>query len=298
MLQSHWFDPFTSVQQDLVCLSTGKVAPRKIQQDLLTAEAVGEKAYESFRVERLESQPLQTKFHETIPKARLQTFTDLNRKVQAKSKTSKEIILNADRNPFAQMILIAENQKRQMREVLSHPLGPLLWSLSTTAGSLRKTNKAALAKELQKSVSFADVIPQPSSCMIDAMALVQRLKGDHKTFAQVVESLLSLVLHEGSNSKRTDVIFDEYKENSIKNAGREKREAEFGNEFKNIQSEHKVQQWRKLLLNPKNKKVFTEFWVKEWRRDKYRTKLTGKILFVTCEVTVTRLPHTHSSPSP
>lgn len=166
MLQSHWFDPFTSVQQDLVCLSTGKVAPRKIQLDLLTAEAVGEKAYESFRVERLESQPLQTKFHETIPKARLQTFTDLNRKVQAKSKTSKEIILNADRNPFAQMILIAENQKRQMREVLSHPLGPLLWSLSTAAGSLRKSNKAALAKELQKSVSFADVIPQPSSCMI------------------------------------------------------------------------------------------------------------------------------------
>ena len=57
------------------------------------------------------------------------------------------------------------------------------------------------------------------------MAFVQRLKGDHKTFAEVVESILSLVLHEGSNSQRTDVIFDEYKENSIKNAGREKRGA-------------------------------------------------------------------------
>ena len=81
-----------------------------------------------------------------------------------------------------------------MREVLSHPLGPLPWALSTADGSLRKTNKAALAKELQKSVPFADVIPQPSACMIDAMALVQRLEGNHKTFAEVAESLLCLVL--------------------------------------------------------------------------------------------------------
>ena len=111
--------------------------------------------------------------------------------------------------------------------------------------------------------------------MIDAMALVQR----HETFAEVVESLLCLVLH----SKRIDVIFDVYKENSIKNAEREQRGAEFGNEFRNIQSEHKVQQWRKVLLNPKNKKDFTEFVVKGWRRDTYRTKLTVKVLFVTCE---------------
>ena len=150
MLQSHWLDPFSSVQQDLVCLSTGKVAPPKIEQDLLAAKAVGEKAYEIFRVERLESQPAKIKFHDTIQKAKLQTFTDLNKKVKVKSKTSKEIILKADRNLFAQMILIKENRKLQMREVLSHPLGPLPWALSTADGSLRKTNKAVLAKELQK----------------------------------------------------------------------------------------------------------------------------------------------------
>ena len=51
-----------------------------------------------------------------------------------------------------------------------------------------------------------------------------------------------------------------YKETSIKNAERGKRGAEFGDEFRNIQSEHKVQQWRKFLLNPKNKKAFTDLW--------------------------------------
>ena len=138
MLRSHWLDPFSNVQQDLVCLSTGKVAPPKIQQDFLTAKAAGENAYETFRVK----QPPQTKFHVTITKAKLQTFTELNKKVQVRNKTSKEIILEADRNLFIQMILIAEIRKLQMREVLSHPLGPLPWALSPADGSSwRKTNR-------------------------------------------------------------------------------------------------------------------------------------------------------------
>ena len=65
-----------------------KVAPLKIEQDLLAAKAVGEKAYEIFiRVERLESQPPQTKFYDITPKAKLQAFTDLNKNVQVKSRT-------------------------------------------------------------------------------------------------------------------------------------------------------------------------------------------------------------------
>ena len=88
------------------------------------------------------------------------------------------------------MILIAENRKLQMREVLSHPLGPFPWALSTADGSLRENktkknnNKEALAKEQQKCVPFVDVISRPLACMIDAMALVQRLKGDHRDFCR------------------------------------------------------------------------------------------------------------------
>ena len=121
------------------------------------------------------------------------------------------------------MIVIAENRKLEMKEVLRHPLGPLPWTLLTTDGSLRKINNASLAKELQRSAPVADVIPQPSACMIDGMALLQRLKGDHKTFSEVAESLMDIVLHEGSSSQRIDVVFDVYKEDSIKNAEREKR---------------------------------------------------------------------------
>lgn len=58
------------------------------------------------------------------------------------------------------------------------------------------------------------------------MAVVQRLKGEHKTFAQVAESLFSMVFHEGADSKRIDVVFDVYKKESIKNLERQNRGAQ------------------------------------------------------------------------
>ena len=44
-LESNWINPFSAEQQHLVCLSTGKVATQKIEEDLLGAKAIGEKAY-------------------------------------------------------------------------------------------------------------------------------------------------------------------------------------------------------------------------------------------------------------
>ena len=53
---------------------------------------------------------------------------------------------------------------------------------------------------MQKCVPAADMVPQSSACVIDAMTLIPRLKGDHKTFVKVADSLLGLALREGSNS--------------------------------------------------------------------------------------------------
>ena len=80
---------------------------------------------------------------------------------------------------------------------MSHPLRPLPWALANDDGSLRKTNKAPLARELEKNVSPAEEIPEPSAAIIDGMSLVQKLKGNDQTFWQLAESALSHVLHEG-----------------------------------------------------------------------------------------------------
>ena len=40
---------------------------------------------------------------------------------------------------------------------------------------MRKTNKAALARELEKQVLPAETIPEPSDTIIDGMSLVQKI---------------------------------------------------------------------------------------------------------------------------
>ncbi|KAI8496434.1 hypothetical protein Bbelb_257330 [Branchiostoma belcheri] len=135
--------------QDLVSLSTGKVATPEVETDLLRAQDIGQEAFRAFQAQRLESDPPQVKFNDKLTKAKLKTFSDLNKRIVAKTGKNKEVILKADRKLFAQMIVIAESRNLKMKEVLSHALGPLPWPLATPDGLLRKT-KASLTNELLK----------------------------------------------------------------------------------------------------------------------------------------------------
>ena len=58
-----------------------------------------EKVLKGFRAQRLEANP-PVKFHETLKKSKLKTFSELNEKVKFTSKTANEIILKADRAHF------------------------------------------------------------------------------------------------------------------------------------------------------------------------------------------------------
>ena len=162
-----------------------------------------------------------------MSKAMLKTYKHLNKKVELRKGTAKEIVLKADCALFAQMIVIAEARQLSMKEVLSHPLGPLPWSLAAPDGSLKKTAKSSLSKKLKKkdAPEVESLLPR-SACIIDGMALVQRLKGHQKTFKEITEMLLAMALHEGGSTTKIDVVFDNYREISIKNLERVKRGAE------------------------------------------------------------------------
>jgi len=114
----------------------------------------------------------------------------------------------ADRRLFGQIVINAESRKLKMRYVLAY-------SLSNNDGSRHKTNIAVLARELEKNVSPAEEISEPSATVIDRMSVVQKL---NQTFLQLAESAVSHVLHEGPESHRVDVVFDVYREMSIKDS--------------------------------------------------------------------------------
>ena len=56
-----------------------------------------------------------------------------------------------------------------------------------------------------------------------ASVLVQTMNGDDQPFGQLAESALTHILHEGVNSHINDVVFDTYREDSIKNTERSNR---------------------------------------------------------------------------
>ena len=282
LMEKSWINPLSLDQLELVNLSTGVLAPPDVAKDLLEAHQLGEGAYESFRRDRLEKDPPSAKFHDKMKKQKLKTFVSIKKKSTGKVQ-GKEIVLKADKNLFGHIIMIAQSRELPLQEVLSHPLGPLPWSLANADASLRKTNKAALARELEKNVQPAEVIPGPSACIIDGMALVHRLKGDGKTFEELADSALKLALHEGSNSKRIDVVFDVYRDTSIKNAERCNRGSSMGTQWKNIAPGHKVVQWKKFLRTSENKVSLIKFLTDQWKQPEKREKLEDKLIFVTCE---------------
>ena len=193
------------------------------------------------------------------------------------------IILKADRSLFGRIIVMAERRNLKMEDILSHPLSPLPWALSTPDGLLRKTNKASLASNLQKNVAVSDELPANSASVVDGMNLVQRIKGDQATFGDVASSVFLMALREGSQSNRIDVVFDTYKKNSIKNSERSVRGEETGHQLQSITSTQIVRQWRAFLSRITNKTSLIAFIVGEWKKTQYREKLQQKILYVTVD---------------
>lgn len=187
-LIKNWTDPFPGHTQ-LTSISTGAVATNAIAEDLASAYKVGEAAYANFKKTRLESQPPTVKFHDTLKKQKLKTFSALSKTKVAKNKDA-ETVLRADRNLFARMIIIAESRNLQMQDVLKHPLGPLPASLACSNGFPRKTNKAQLGKELEKLIQPTEEVSRPSAYIIDGMALVQKLKVDYLTFGEIADTFI------------------------------------------------------------------------------------------------------------
>ena len=113
------------------------------------------------------------------------------------------------------MVLVATGRNLDMREVLKHPSGPLPWALSNCDCTLKKTNKSTIARHIERRVAPAESIPLPSACIINGMSLVNKIRGNNRTFGDIAESIFLIDLPSG-NAIAEDIVFDVYKDNSMK----------------------------------------------------------------------------------
>ncbi|KAG1714163.1 hypothetical protein GQR58_001793 [Nymphon striatum] len=276
LLENSWTNPFGKDPSDQVNISTGTVASPEVATDMLSAHEKGEHAYKEFKQQRLQKRDC---FHNPIKKMWLKTFSTM--KSKPIKGTTKEIALNADRRLFGNMVLIAQSRKLEMHDVLSHPLGPLPWTLANGDGTMKKTNKAVLSKHLESKVLLVEEVPHTSAILIDAMGLMHKLHGENRTFSELSDHVFSQMLHAGHGSDRVHVIFDVYHSDSIKSAERIQRGSADRIAFSNIMPGHKIKNWRRLLSCTESKNKLTTFLAESWKEQKFREKLRNKCMLVT-----------------
>ena len=141
----------------------------------------------------------------------------------------KKKVLKADRDVFQRLITAYEvGRLVDLSSVLKHELLPVPLSLAEMNCSLRTGNKSILADVLTEGIECPDVIKlhDTSLCLItDGQALVVALgkSANAQTFGDLADTFVGRVLKFGANYQRIDIVFDRYKEETIKGTTRTRR---------------------------------------------------------------------------
>ena len=145
---------------------------------------------------------------------------------------------------------------------------------------------------------MTDRYPENAASIFDGMAILQKFKPPvGATFQVVADRLFDIVT--SNCSKRIDVVFNVYQEQSIKNVERSKRApGSDGIKYKNILPGYKVKSWSKLLSIASNKVEIVKLFVSQCKKEEVRSKLGDRTLYVTIQDECRKLDFTMSEPVP
>ena len=270
-------NPFETAD-NLVSLSSDSITSSALKEDLLKAEEKGKSALVSFVQDRLTNSAVG--FFETLPRLKLGKFREVKKTV---NQGGKSFVLQANRNLFARLLVIGQSRQIDLRDLLTHELGPVPWSLATYNGSLAKTNKSVLAKLLEDGVEILPNLTNASAVIVDAMAQLKILPRIPDCFIDLADLILSAVIKQAGEARRIDFVADQYPSVSIKNIEREKR-GRSGQLALQIRSPQQLclQQWKKFLANGLNKTNLMEFLADVWGTHQcFAKKIGERTLFVT-----------------
>ena len=221
------FNPFNRTGEELVCISTNDVARDDIREDLLTAQNRGTELLTKFVSNRLLPDAPE-KFHDAIPKNKSKTFTNLNT-VNVVTPAGQKKAVKADRDLFRRLLSAASSGRQiDLKGLLQHELSPVPLAIATPDEMLRPTEKADLYHILcddykEKLLPETD---RPTCVIVDGMAVVQALgkPSNATTFGDLADSFCNQVFSNLRGTQtRLDIVFDDYRQKSIKSGARVQR---------------------------------------------------------------------------
>ena len=173
---------------------------------------------------------------------KLKTFA--NQKAKQSYKISdKTLMLKADREIFARLLVIGGKREVNMKEVLTYSLGPIAWALATPDRGLVKTEKSKLLEVIECDCGDPLVSTLPHNCVriFDGMVLIQQLVSTKLgTFAEMSEYLMKKIT--SNEAKVIYFVTDQYNKDSLKSIERQQRKAagiihmQLSEEIKSVQN--------------------------------------------------------------
>ena len=206
-------------------IATKDLASNEIQESLLQAAALGQQQVLNFVTHRLipsdTEQPM-TSFNDPMKRCRALSFQSLYEVAGNSNDKEKKTVIKADRNILMRLITAYEGGREvDLKSVLSHELMPVPLSLAEMNGSLRTGNKSVLIDKLTDGINCPESIDlngKTACLVIDGQALVVSLgkPNDCSSFGDLADTFVQAVLQMGKRYHRIDVVFDRYRQLSIK----------------------------------------------------------------------------------
>ena len=202
---------------------TGEIVCKVDDSKLLGCKEIGGNAFTEFLENRLRDKKVS--IHSTISKIKYsspQVLTHSTSKADIKDETIKALMF----------IEYGHHRCFLAEELLIHEITRSGFFLVDKDGYVKKSVKSQLGTELLKLCPDVDpkelTTPPPTKAhIIDFMAMIRKiafkkLEPPVKTFNDLAVSLTKMIVNAGCNSNKIHIVFDTYKEDSIKSAERKK----------------------------------------------------------------------------
>lgn len=182
--------------------------------------------------------------------------------------------IRIQRDVFGRLLYASLENDIDLEKALSYPNAPISFSLCHADGNICKTKKSVITTELLK-YQEADVTVENSNIhIIDGFYLLHTLKNVPGKYGKISEYILKMITF---NRKEVHIIFDKFKEPSMKDYEHDKRGDEETHYDINRNTKRPAD-FSKLLRSKNFKKKFVEFLIKDWSKQEYLTIIMGKIV--------------------
>ncbi|XP_041981090.1 uncharacterized protein LOC121736526 [Aricia agestis] len=269
-----YMNPFdNSLDADkLYNITTGEAAAQNITDFLLNVESRGETLRNNFITEVEERH---ARFNEPIKKNPVFTFSTVKKKKKV-VLGGKVQELRLQRDLFGRLLALSLEKKISIEKVLCYPITPMPLSLCHMDGTINKTDKSALMRDLEKKIESTE--PESTDVLIiDGFFLLHTLKDIPRTFGDISKKILHILCKH--NVERIDLIFDRYFCPSIKDTEHGLRKNVKSTDFR-ISGPQQVRpsDFAKELKNIKFKDALVKFIINNWSEQDMAHIIANKII--------------------